>query len=217
MTDDETRRAWMLRLGEATILLGLSGSDVEAAPAELPPGLYDASPDHLGHALTNAPSKLRTVPYKPQFFTPEEFQIVGRVVGLILGPTRDPAVVSEIAEWIDTTVFDEAAIHIAVHALSPGHRSLANHFYGEAAVREMETSTEQQTCREGLRQLSEKHFLHLSPSEQTALLTATTGFLQLMKTKCIHGYYTSRTGLKELDYKGNAFYSISPGCDGHDH
>jgi len=27
------------------------------------------------------------------------------------------------------------------------------------------------------------------------------------------GFYTSKEGLKELDYKGNSFYSVSPGCD----
>jgi hypothetical protein len=33
----------------------------------------------------------------------------------------------------------------------------------------------------------------------------------------IRGFYTSRLGLKELDYKGNAFYAESPSCPNKEH
>ena len=37
-------------------------------------------------------------------------------------------------------------------------------------------------------------------------------FSKLLKDMTIDGYYTSKEGLKELDYRGNSFYSESPGC-----
>jgi hypothetical protein len=39
-----------------------------------------------------------------------------------------------------------------------------------------------------------------------------TRFFKLMKSEAIRGFYTSRIGLTELDFKGNAFYARSPGC-----
>jgi hypothetical protein len=33
-----------------------------------------------------------------------------------------------------------------------------------------------------------------------------------LKPECIRGFYTSRLGMKELDYTGNSFYGQSPGC-----
>lgn len=34
----------------------------------------------------------------------------------------------------------------------------------------------------------------------------------LARTEAIRGYYTTAEGLKELDYRGNAYYGDSPGC-----
>src|ERR1700689_4757852 len=60
-----TRRQWILRLGEAAVLAGFSGSASEelaagyepqapgaaVVPTALPPGLYDPSGEHMAHAL----------------------------------------------------------------------------------------------------------------------------------------------------------------------
>jgi hypothetical protein len=40
-----------------------------------------------------------------------------------------------------------------------------------------------------------------------------TRFFALLKAETIRGFYTSGVGLKELNFKGNAFYARSPGCD----
>jgi hypothetical protein len=61
----------------------------------------------------------------------------------------------------------------------------------------------------------------LDPREQIALVhamsegktdTSEARFFGFLKTETIKGFYTSRAGLKELNYKGNAFYARSPGC-----
>jgi hypothetical protein len=36
---------------------------------------------------------------------------------------------------------------------------------------------------------------------------------QFLRRETIRGYFTSQAGLKDLDYKGNAFYGACPGCD----
>ena len=41
-------------------------------------------------------------------------------------------------------------------------------------------------------------------------------FIAWLKRRVLDGFYTSRQGLQELDYKGNAFWPESPGCE-HEH
>ena len=68
--DDLSRRQWLLRLGEMVVLAGVSGlvpefatallgaaQDSSRSAAALPPGLYDASAQHLVHALTSGGNK----------------------------------------------------------------------------------------------------------------------------------------------------------------
>ena len=104
------RREWLLRLGETAFLMGFSGTWGEAKPealagqvssptgAELPPGLYEPSNDHLSHALSSdarfhsIPAgsvtdyvRPRTGPFQPQFLTSQELQTVRRLIELIIG------------------------------------------------------------------------------------------------------------------------------------
>ena len=41
-----------------------------------------------------------------------------------------------------------------------------------------------------------------------------TRFFTFLKAEAIRAYYTSRHGLRELNYKGNWYYAASPGCPG---
>ena len=38
-------------------------------------------------------------------------------------------------------------------------------------------------------------------------------FFEIARTEAVRGYYTTAAGLEELDYKGNAYYADSPGCE----
>jgi hypothetical protein len=57
----------------------------------------------------------------------------------------------------------------------------------------------------------------MDPEAQIAHLVelerAKDPFLIWMRSRTLDGFYTSQQGLEELDYKGNAFYAESPGCD----
>src|ERR1700689_1102894 len=124
-------------VGGGVALAGWSGVDLTAA--ELPPGVYEPSREHLGHALAGHPVaaggetelvQVRTGTFQPAFFSPDQYRAIAELTALILGESPDAPIVGEIAEWIDLTVSEAAAVRAAVHALSPPNRILANHFYG---------------------------------------------------------------------------------------
>jgi hypothetical protein len=243
--DELTRREWLLRLGEITALAGVAGmvpqlaTTLAGAEAELPPGLYEPTPRHLMHALSAQGSPAippgsetdyvqpRQGPYRPKFFSPDEFQVVTRLVEILLGKA-DPGALAETAEWVDLRFQTSAAVREAARRLDPLHRALAVAYFGEAGVAELETSDPQAIARAGLAALDKRAqelgqpFLELSASQRVELVremsqeppeTSPRRFYDLLRREAIHGYYTARAGLKELDYKGNAYYSQCPGCE----
>ncbi len=196
--DELTRRDWLLQVSSGMALSGLTSQDLSAdAEAPLPPGLFQPSADHLAHVLK--PVAAGESWPSPLFFAVKEYQQLAGLVAMILGEDPGTPPVPEITAWIDLLVHDGAAVREAARLLSPAHRTLAIAYYGEEAVYELETFDAQQVCRAGLAR----------PGEQAE----DDPFIAWLKRKVIEGFYTSQQGLKELDYKGNSFYSISPGCD----
>jgi hypothetical protein len=172
-------------------------------------------------------------PFEPQFFSPPDFKVVRRLVALVLGESEDTgsmgAVILEIAQWIDLEVFNSAAVRKAALNLSPQHRALAVAYYGEHAVTAIESHDPQTIWREGLGWIAEESnrrwggpFIDASQASEVEILkslneraggdNAGTRLFMLLKNQVGHGFYTSQRGLKELDYKGNAFYGECPGC-----
>ena len=216
-----TRRTWLVRLGGGTILTGFSGMDLSSAtaPVALPPGLYMPSLNHLAHALkAPAPS---AGPVQPRFFSGDDFKLIGHLVSLILGEPATAPPVPEITQWVDLVAFESAGIRNAALALAPEHRRLAVARYGEIAVRDLETDATQDICRRGIESLRRESFFTLTESEQLAKLEALENsgdrFVLWLKQCVIDGFYTSKEGLKELDYQGNSFHAESPGCHHGDH
>ena len=243
-----TRREWLLRLGEFTALAGVAGLAppialslglTEQQAAALPPGLYDPSPKHLIHALSSRALPAippgsetdyvqpRQGPYRPQFFSGDEFKVVTRVVEILLGKV-DSGALAETAEWVDLRFHSAAGVREAARRLDPLHRTLAVAYYGEARVVELETSDPQAVARAGLAALQGRAqklgrpFLDLPASQHTDLVremsqqpeeTPLRRFYDLLRREAIHGYYTSQAGLKELDYQGNAYHTQCPGCE----
>lgn len=223
------RRDWMVTAGEAAAALGIAGlidADSLKSPT-LPAGLYLPSTDHLSHALYEATHAEPALPSaKPRFFSPAEFAVVERISGLILGEEADSFVAKEAAAWIDLRVFSSAPVREAAARLDPLHRALALAYYGGGQVDEFASQDDQGICREGLAWLeTQGDFLSLDTERQLGILdsisdarshkgveNAGTRFFAFIKAETIRGFYTSRTGLKELDYKGNGFYASSPGC-----
>jgi hypothetical protein len=218
MTPDEfTRRGWILRLGGAAALSGIRATGLGAAEhPPLPPGLYEPSLQHLAHSLKAAAAP-SPEPRLPRYFGEADSALLGSLVARILGEGSSDPTVLEIAGWIDMIVGRSEEIRTAARSLSPAHRRLAVDYYGEDTVRELESENPEAICREGLAALKRARFETLESTAQLAHLVnlenTNDPFMIWMKRRTLDGFYTSRQGLQELDYKGNAFYAQSPGCD----
>ena len=228
-----TRRQWLLRVGGGVVLAGWT--DVDLTAAELPPGVYEPSREHLGHARAGHPVaaggetelvQVRGAAFHPAFFQPDQYRTLVQLTSIVLGESPDAPIVHEIAQWIDLTVSESPAVRAAARALSPANRTLAMHYYGASSVRKLEDFDAQKICREGLAWLDASSFSALDGPSQTALVksisdgrpeprseNAGTRFFTYLKERVFDGFYTSRVGLEELGYRGNAFYASPPGCE----
>ena len=223
------RRDWMITAIATVALPGAEPLSAEAAhnpPPALPPGLYLPSTEHLGHALAQA-EQPQAAPHKPQFFSAPEYAVMRQITRLILGEEAHSTASENVAAWIDLHVSQTTPVREAVLHLDPLHHALAVGYYGAAAVRDTESYDPQKICREGLAWLAEKgDFLSVDTDGQIAILdsisdarpdkhmeNAGTRFFAFIKPEVVKGFYTSRAGLKELDFKGNGFYASSPGCN----
>ncbi len=198
MSEDLTRRQWLLRLGEMIALVGVSGLVPDAAAllqsapgtVALPPGLYNPSEEHLVHALATAkftpPPGSETdyidpkAPYHLQFFSPEEFRVISRFVEIMVGNV-DKESLAQTTHWLDLYLHSSAGTRDAAQHLDPLHRILAVEFFGEDSVRELETFDPATIVRTGLKSLDQlsvsehgKSFLELTPSEQTHIVESTS-------------------------------------------
>jgi Gluconate 2-dehydrogenase subunit 3 len=186
-------------------------------------------------------------PFEPQFFSPGGYKVIHRLTALVLGEsataslenneTREGNIVDEVAEWVDLHAYSFASVREAAERLTEEQVALAKAYNGAPLLQRVKTTDPQKTYRDGLAWIAEEserrhqhEFIDLTEEQQVAILDAisddraekdtenegTRLFWQL-KSDIISGFYTSRTGLKELDYKGNRFYAESPGCLSRDH
>jgi len=206
-----------MHLGAGVVLTGCSASDLDAA--ELPPGLYEPSREHLSHALAGrglaAGSETELAPeFHLIFFTPDERLAIVRLTALLLGEPVEAPIVTEVAGWLDLAVLDSVGVRKAALALAPAHRTLAVHYYGAKAVQELEETDPQAICREGLAWLDREKSLESISDARPEPRTENPGtrFFTYLKGRVIEGFYTSRAGLEELG-RGNPLYHASPpGC-----
>ena len=172
-------------------------------------------------------------PFKPLFFSAAEFPVVLRLTQLMLGDIADSGVSQEVAEWFDLYISSADGVHQAALSLSPLHRALATAVYGSSEQQRVANATPATTCRDGLKWILDaaqahysKEFIALDLDRQKAVLYSIsdevapkqpenpgTRFFTLLKVETIRGFYTSRVGLQELNFRGNAFYARSPGCN----
>lgn len=195
LSNELTRRQWLLRLGEMVALAGVSGLipetvllHAQADQPALPPGLYSPSADDLVHALSMhklvvPPPGSETdyalpssSPFHPQFFTEQEFRIVTRFAEIILGNV-DADALSQASQWIDLWFQSSAKVRAAARQLDPQHRALAVAFFGETSVSELETADPAAVARAGLAALRKltiekykKEFSDLGAVEQSEMV-----------------------------------------------
>jgi len=233
----QTRRRWLMQVAGGTVLAGWSGVDLTAA--ELPAGVYEPSRDHLGHALAGhlieqggETELFGEHLFQQSFFhDPNKHEALGDIISIILGEPPEAAIVNEIARWIDLILIESAEVRAAARSLSTSHRTLALRYYGMEEVRNLEEFDAQKIVTEGINWLDTQsknpHGFHsLSRSAQVALVktisddrhdpksdNSGTRFFSYLKARVADGFYTSRAGLNELGYRGNAFYASPPGWE----
>ena len=247
LRDEVTRRQWLLRLGEMVVLAGVSGLIPESAlliaqeNTALPPGLYVPSASDLVHALSGGhhaltpPQESETdyaqpsgSPFQPQFFSQQEFRLVTRIVEIMLGNVDSDAL-AQTTQWIDLWFSSADGVRNAAQHLDPMHRALAVAFFGETAVRDLETADPAAIAHQGIPAWNKlsverqgKPFLDLTGPQQEEFVRSSAAeqpsspsrkFLEAVRNEAIRGYYTSAQGLKELNYKGNAYHPSCPGCE----
>ncbi len=187
----------------------LKAMSLTAAGAALAPfadelALAGSIHHHLEQQAAEAKAK---GPWKPQFFTEHEAATVSRLTDLILPSDSTPgAKDAGVTEFLDLYL-----------AHSPD--ALRDHF------------------REGLEWADAtarfkfgKPFVELEESQQVAILTVISSpvnndpgdlvgvsFFKLLRERTVFAFYTSKVGIQELGYAGNAFVSEFPGACTHQH
>ncbi len=149
----------------------------------------------------------QTWPYEPVFFSRAEYSAVGELAALVIPTDATPgAREARVEEWIDFILSQSEAPRQEVYR--QGMAFLENLCRGRHAKRFEQLSKGEQA--EILRSISDD-------VPETEENRAGVAFFRALKHDTIVGFYTSEIGLKELDYKGNTFYSECPGCDHPEH
>lgn len=184
----------------------------------------------------------RTGPYEPQFFSQDEYKVIHRLTALMLGEPADSSaesaqpsdgnIVDEVAEWVDLRTDSFSGVREAAGRLTPEQVAVSKAYNGAPLLHQVKTTDPQKTYRDGLAWMAkeserrhQRGFVNLNEQQQVAILDLIsderadqgaendgTRFFRQLKGDMISGFYTSRTGLKELDDKANRFYAESPGC-----
>ena len=153
------------------------------------------------HAIQLKPASPNEA-YKPQFFTPEEYQLVARLTELII-PTDDTPGAREagVSEFIDFMVASDPPLQ------PPFRRGLTwmnSHAIKLHGTHFLKLGREQAT--EMLSKLAYKERHRLGEEDGQA-------FFRLIREYTLMGFYTSRVGMQVLDVPGlKQYYTASPAC-----
>ncbi|HEX4170837.1 MAG TPA: gluconate 2-dehydrogenase subunit 3 family protein [Bryobacteraceae bacterium] len=169
-------------------------------------------------------------PYRPLSMSAAEFAFTCCLTRVLLGDVSQ-AISEDAAEWIGLCIASEAGVRRAEARVDPAYKALAAAYYGADHGSESPADAAQ-VFRNGLSWISQSaksryggEFESLQPDEQVEILHSIsdgrsdtsaknpgTRLFAFLKTEVTKAFYTSRAGLDELQYKGNAFYAVSPGC-----
>jgi hypothetical protein len=135
----------------------------------------------------DTPASPKPATYEPQFFSPQDYAALDQVTALIIPTDETPgAREAGVSEFIDFMAANDPEI--------------------------------QQPLRDGLRWLAARNFAAVSSEQQQELLRSmasdphSAALFKLFRRYTVMGYYTTRIGLKQLDFPGLKLYSKSPGC-----
>jgi len=141
--------------------------------------------------------------YTPQFFSPEDFQALQSFTEILIPADNTPgAREAYCAHYID----------FVLQASSETPRTQASWRKAMAALKETGFHTAETSGR--LKLVTEMSRPEIDPAAQHPAFFA----YRLIKQQTAFAYYTSRQGLIEaLDYKGNSYNVVFPGCNHPEH
>jgi gluconate 2-dehydrogenase gamma chain len=152
------------------------------------------------HKMDETPSPT-PAKYQPQFFAPDEYAIVERLADLIIPQDDSPgATEAGVAEFIDFMVANDPEMQQPFH---DGLKWLDQFAHSSANSEFVLLETARQEAL--LSQLAYQK--QNQPGQEEG-----QKFFKLIRRYTVMGYYTSRVGLKELDYPGLKLYASSPAC-----
>ena len=186
--------------------------------------------DHDGQASKRAKN---TDPYQPLFFDPHEYATIERLTDLIIPNDGKPgALETGVAEFIDFMVASSAHVGLFTYQPAGVHRPVAENERIPDALKSR-TGNVQENFRFGLNWLDGyaqfrygQIFLKCTADQQTDLLKHFAyknqyrpgeeegrAFFALVREYTVMGFYTTREGLEQLDFKGlQVFWTAMPGC-----
>lgn len=176
-----------------------------------------------GHVHEAAVAAARTpaAPYKPLFFTPQQFQMIEHLAEMILPADDTPgAKDAGVAEFIDFMVANRVPVSAkrdvrnTQDAIELGNEAQNRFLSGldwmnarsksEFGKEFMESTSEQQ--KNLLEELAYK--VKFKPTTESG-----RQFFQMMRDYTVVGYYTTRIGLESLGYPGlRVAWPSMPGC-----
>ena len=155
------------------------------------------------HATDHASARTQNRPaaYTPQFFTPEEYALVGQLTEIIIPKDESPgAKEAGVSEFVDFMAASDPSIQqpfrVGLRRLNDQSRKEQGTDFARLAAEQQETL---------LRTLAYRD--HYVPGQD-----AGQQFFQLLRRYTVMGYYTSRIGLEALDFPGLRMYAQSPAC-----
>lgn len=180
-------------------------------------GFAGSDPQHVDHAVT--PHRAHGS-YKPRFFSPTEYGMIGILAELILPGTSSNRLLAG-RRSMSATSHKAAVLPEDAGATDAGVAEFIDFMVAEDTAL-------QSPFREGLIWLdqasgSSQSFASLPPADQNGLLERLAykskfraedkigqTFFSLVRKYTVMGFYTTRIGMESLDYPGLRFYATVP-------
>ncbi|MGH9328294.1 MAG: gluconate 2-dehydrogenase subunit 3 family protein [Terriglobia bacterium] len=186
--------------------------------------------DHEGEASERAK---KTDPYQPLFFEPHEYATLERLTDLIIPNDGKPgALETGVAEFIDFMVASSADVGEFTYQPAGVHRAVGQSERIPDALKSRSENVQVHfrfglNWMDGNAQFHHRHaFIDCTPEQQTDMLghfayksryrageDEGRAFFTLLRQYTVMGFYTTREGLDQLDWKGlQVMWTAMPSC-----
>jgi gluconate 2-dehydrogenase gamma chain len=156
---------------------------------------------HANDHSKSAGAQVRPAAYNPQFFTPDEYEVVDQLTEIIIPKDESPgAREAGVSEFIDFMAASDQTIQQqfrnGLNWLNAQSQKINNTDFARLPAEQQQVVLRSVAYRE-----------HYLPGEEIG-----QQFFSLLRRYTVMGYYTSRIGLEELDFPGLRMYLQSPAC-----